>query len=183
MCEYNLGFKAANKLPMTECEQYEELLEQFLEGLDLIITKACESRESTIRTDVLDMAKVTTLPAILQPLMGKPSIKAHRCVVCGCTYPLNNHHIVRRSAGKMYVNGIELEKPVITLCGSGNASGCHGLAHENRLHFRWVTVPQKAVEKGLPTINGGHWEYKIFDEPIKYIDAIKSDRGWKRIST
>lgn len=77
------------------------------------------------------MAKVTTLPAILQPLMGKPSIKATRCVVCGCTYPLNNHHIVRRSAGKMYVNGVELDKPVITLCGSGNASGCHGLAHEN----------------------------------------------------
>ena len=129
------------------------------------------------------MAKVTTLPAILQPLMGKPSIKDHRCVVCGCTYPLNNHHIVRRSAGKMYVNGVELEKPVITLCGSGNASGCHGLAHENRLHFRWVTVPQKAVQQGLPAVNGGHWEYKIFDKPTKYIDAIKSDRGWKRIST
>lgn len=50
MCEYTLGFKTANKLPMTECEQYEELLEQFLDSSDLIITKACESRESTIST-------------------------------------------------------------------------------------------------------------------------------------
>lgn len=127
------------------------------------------------------MAKVNTVSELLQPLMGKPSVKADHCCVCGATHPLNNHHIVRRSAGKMYIGGVELKKPTVTLCGIGNASGCHGLAHENRLHFRWVETRQAAIEQGLPTILAGHWEYKIFSEPIKYEKAIETKTGWRRL--
>lgn len=126
------------------------------------------------------MAKVTTLPLELQPMMGKPSIKMDRCAICGKTWPLNQHHIVKRSAGKMYRGGIELEKPTVTLCGSGNASGCHGLAHQNRLHFRWVESLQPSGEYGLPMIRGGHWEYILLDEPTKYSKALEMD-GWRRL--
>lgn len=127
------------------------------------------------------MAKVTTLALELQPMMGKPSIKMHRCAICGQTWPLNQHHIVRRGAGKMYDgHGLELEKPTITLCGSGNTSGCHGLAHQNRLHFRWVESKQPCDEFGMPMIRAGHWEYILCDEPTKYSKALRM-RGWKRV--
>ena len=117
------------------------------------------------------MAKVTTLPAIYQPMMGKPSVKTCRCAVCGRTFPLEQHHVVFRSAGKMFVGCREIEKPTITLCGFGNnlqdANGrdyCHGLAHHRRLHFRW---------------NDG-WEYLRTDEPCDYLHALDMD-GWRSL--
>jgi hypothetical protein len=126
------------------------------------------------------VAKVTTLALELQPMMGKPSVKTCRCAVCGATWPLNQHHVVRRGAGKMYRNGVELKKPTITLCGSGNTSGCHGLAHQNRLHFRWVESRQPSGEYGMPTIEAGHWEYILLDEPTKYSKALEME-GWRRL--
>ncbi len=116
------------------------------------------------------MANVTTLPEFLQPMMGKPSICRVRCAVCGRTDPLEQHHIVRRGAGKMFdTDGVELEKPTVTLCGFGNhgadADGkpyCHGLAHANRLHFRWAD----------------RWEYILLDEPTDYLTALELD-GWR----
>lgn len=77
-------------------------------------------------------------------------------------------------------HGLELEKPTITLCGSGNTSGCHGLAHQNRLHFRWVESKQPCDEFGMPMIRVGHWEYILCDEPTKYSKALRM-RGWKRV--
>lgn len=126
------------------------------------------------------MAKVDTLPHHLRPLMGKPSIKIGRCAVCGRAYPLEQHHIVRRSAGKLFdETGREVEKPTITLCGFGNnlkdADGreyCHGLAHANRLHFRWV-------EAG-PIAHDGHWEAIVLDDPTSYLDALVIE-GWRRL--
>lgn len=135
------------------------------------------------------MAKVDTLDALLVPLMSAPSIRLDRCAVCGRPYPLNQHHIVRRGAGKLYRFGREVEKPTITLCGIGNnlmdADGhpfCHGLAHANRLHFRWVeaeTVPGNfgnygRTEGGI----GGHLEYLLLDEPTRYADALEMP-GWR----
>lgn len=125
------------------------------------------------------MAKVTTLPVILQPMMGKPSIIRHSCAICGRISPLEQHHIVRRGAGKMFdEGGHELKKPTITLCGFGNnladADGheyCHGLAHANRLHFRWVHTKQ-------PIAGAGHWEYLKTKEPVRYQTALKM-KGWK----
>lgn len=123
------------------------------------------------------MAKVTTLPAMYQPMMGKPSVRMARCAVCGRTWPLEQHHVVFRSAGKMFVEGREIEKPTITLCGFGNnlqdADGreyCHGLAHHRRLYFRWVDDDAIAC--------AGHWEYIHLDEACDYLTALRMD-GWR----
>ena len=123
------------------------------------------------------MAKATTLSAIYQPMMGKPSIKTECCAICGRFYPLEQHHIVRRSSGEMYdVNGRKLKKPTITLCGFGNnlkgdhGYYCHGLAHANRLHFRWVESTDSRVDTWkLNVLNCGHWEYLLTDEPTDYM--------------
>lgn len=123
------------------------------------------------------MYKVTTLPAMYQPMMGKPSVRMARCAVCGRTWPLEQHHVVFRSAGKMFVEGREIEKPTITLCGFGNnlqdADGreyCHGLAHHRRLYFRWVDDDAIAC--------AGHWEYIRLDEACDYLTALRMD-GWR----
>lgn len=128
------------------------------------------------------MTGKTTLPLYLQPLMGKPSLKLNRCAVCGRTYPLNDHHIVRRSAGRMYNERGELKKPTITLCGSGNASGCHGLAHGGRLFFRWVESSPKQNDAlySKYTPQGGHWEFLLTDEPMRAFYALRVETGWKR---
>lgn len=134
------------------------------------------------------MAKVTTLSAIYQPMMGAPSITTPYCAICGRHYPLEQHHIVRRSAGKMYDEfGHELKKPTVTLCGFGNnlkgADGyyCHGLAHANRLHFRWVTSNNRMeLLHGYEMWRGGHWEYLITEEPTDYVKALDME-GWRRL--
>ncbi len=105
-----------------------------------------------------------TLDRQLWPLMRAEEVRQGFCCVCGRTAPLNQHHLVRRSAGKLFRDGEELPKPTVTLCGSGNTSGCHGLAHSYRLHFRM----------GI-----GGLQY-IVTEPMKYSKALKM-RGWKPI--
>ena len=131
------------------------------------------------------MARADTLPEILRPLMEAPSIRLDRCAVCGRFSPLNQHHVVRRSAGRLYRAGVELPKPTVTLCGMGNvladADGrpyCHGLAHANRLHFRWVATGQPSGEWYGTTCAGGHLEYLLLDEPAAYADALGMD-GWR----
>lgn len=66
------------------------------------------------------MARVDTLPQYLRPLMDGVTVRTPYCAVCGRTYPLNQHHVVRRGAGKMHRGGREVEKPTVTLCGFGN---------------------------------------------------------------
>ena len=132
------------------------------------------------------MARVDTLPEMYRPLMMAGSIRAPHCVVCGRTYPLNQHHIVRRSAGKLYRNGMALPKPTVTLCGFGNnlrdADGrpyCHGLAHHGMLHFRWTgSVALKGSAMEPYDVNGGHLEYLRTDEPVGYLEALEMD-GWR----
>ena len=83
----------------------------------------------------------TTLAPIYHDLMHAPSVYSDRCVVCGAYRPLEQHHVVRRSQGELYEDGVKLKKPTLTLCGFGNLEGlygrplCHGLAHANKLHF------------------------------------------------
>ena len=124
------------------------------------------------------MARVTTLPELLVPLMDGPSVESPRCAVCGRTWPLNQHHIVKRSAGQLVRGGVVIPKPTITLCGSGNSSGCHGLAHQDRLHFRWVEADAGREGWYLTHVKGGHLEYLLTDEPESYLDALKMD-GWR----
>lgn len=135
------------------------------------------------------MARVDTLPEVLRPLMAAPSVRLGRCAVCGRASPLNQHHMVRRGAGALWRGGVELPKPTITLCGAGNlladADGrpyCHGLAHVNRLHFRWVA--SDAVGGGFGRYGrmeggeGGHIEYILLDEPTEYARALEMG-GWR----
>ena len=119
------------------------------------------------------MPRADTLPEILRPLMEAPSVRLRRCAVCGRWRPLEQHHMVRRGAGKLYRGGAEVEKPTVTLCGFGNnladADGrpfCHGLAHANRLHFRRVPG------------DGAHLEYLLLPEPTSYAAALGMP-GWR----
>lgn len=118
------------------------------------------------------MASVTTLPPALWPLMHLDAEtlerigNARRCAICGAAWPLNHHHIVRRGAGELYEGGRKLPKPTIVLCGSGNASGCHGKAHANMLHFR---------------NRGGRLEYLETDAPTKYEEALEMG-GWREVA-
>ena len=121
------------------------------------------------------MAKVTTIPELYWPLMNGVTIESDRCVVCGRS-PVQMHHVVKRSAGNMYRGGVRIPRPKLPLCGLGNASGCHGLAHQNRLHFRWVR-PREAFNRPTPQ-GSGHWEYLITDEPTRYERALEMD-GWR----
>lgn len=136
-----------------------------------------------------DMAKVDTLPEYLKPLMDGCTVRQNRCAVCGATWPLNQHHIVYRSAGKMFRHGVEVEKPTITLCGNGNTGGCHGRAHAHLLHFRWVKaeVPDPSVgyqPRSHPfTVRGGHWEYLETEEPMSEFEALEVEEGWKPVNS
>lgn len=131
----------------------------------------------------------STLDAALVPLMRAPSVRLGHCAICGRPAPLNQHHMVRRGAGALYRGGVEVPKPTITLCGYGNnlrdADGryyCHGLAHHQMLHFRWVDgAPTKpALAEEHPPC-AGHLEYLKTAEPTDYQTALGMD-GWRRVS-
>lgn len=90
------------------------------------------------------MLKTPTLDLELRPLMDIDSIETEVCAICGRPSPIERHHIVWRSQGKLYdENGKERPKPTITICGFGNnlrdADGvvyCHGAIHHRMLHLR-----------------------------------------------
>lgn len=114
----------------------------------------------------------STLPEVLRPLMECPSVALDHCAICGRPAPLEQHHFVRRGAGKLFdADGNEVEKPTVTLCGFGNnlrdADGrffCHGLAHANRLHFR----------------NRGGLQALVTEEPVDYMTALEME-GWRSL--
>lgn len=127
------------------------------------------------------MAKTTTLDRIYWPLMQAPTVRMNRCAICGRTWPLNQHHIVWRSQGNLYRDGVLVKKPTITLCGEGNnlygtapdgtrVMCCHGKVHHRMIHFRWVQHPEYA--------NAGHLEYIELDESTNYMEALELD-GWR----
>lgn len=73
------------------------------------------------------MKDVCTVNALLLPMMGRPSVRRPYCAVCGAAgMPLNQHHIVRRGAGRLVVGGEEAEKPTVTLCGGEARLVCVG---------------------------------------------------------
>lgn len=133
------------------------------------------------------MARVSTLDRLLVPLMDAPSVRLPFCAVCGRPAPLEQHHVVFRSAGRLYRNGVEVPKPTLTLCGFGNslrdAGGryyCHGLAHARMLHFRWVPAEGRDGLELVAPQGAGHLEYLLTGEPVKYADALGMD-GWRRL--
>lgn len=131
-----------------------------------------------------------TLDRLYWPLMRAPSVRLDHCAICGRPAPLNQHHMVFRSAGTLQRGGREVPKPTLTLCGYGNnlrdANGryyCHGLAHHRMLHFRWVASPPTFKrDNGNAQLGGGHLEYLKTDEPTSYEDALRMG-GWKKVRT
>lgn len=129
------------------------------------------------------MKDCCTVSELMLTMMGKPNIDNADGLCCVCGRPATDrHHIVKRSAGKLVVGGKEIRKPTVRLCGMGNAGGCHGLAHQGRLHFRWVKHDADAYEDGGHVVGSGHWEYLLTAEPMKYQDALEM-RGWRRFRT
>lgn len=131
----------------------------------------------------------STLDPLYRPLMRSPSVRLSHCAICGRPAPLNQHHMVFRSAGELYRGGRKVPKPTLTLCGLGNnlrdANGryyCHGLAHHRMLHFRWVPAPPRFHEDdGMAQMGDGHLEY-IRTGPCEYAEALRRE-GWKKVRT
>lgn len=94
--------------------------------------------------------------------MGGYEIRQNTCCVCGAHYPLNQHHVPPRSAGNIVQGSKKLPKPTLTLCGSGNTSGCHGKAEHRTLHFKF---------------REGKWWY-IETPPTDRLTALEME-GWK----
>ena len=134
------------------------------------------------------MAGKDTLPEIYRPLMKAPSVTAPHCVVCGATDGLNQHHVVWRSWGNLFDQwGRKAKKPTVTLCGAGNASGCHKKAHDRKLHFRYVEhdfmPPRGSVNMNGSVMvmgtKGGHLEF-LETDTTDYATALE-ERGWQHI--
>jgi hypothetical protein len=51
------------------------------------------------------------------------------CLICGKP-ATERHHVVPRSRGGS-------KGPVVSVCGWGNITGCHGRLHTGRVHLRW----------------------------------------------
>ena len=144
-----------------------------------------EKREKVKRPAPKD---ICTLNDEMLAMMKGHSVTADHCVICGRSEPLNQHHIVPRSAGELIQGGVKMRKPTITLCGIGNnlhdANGrtfCHGLVHHRRLHFRWRRGSEYYTIDSVDSASvrpNGRWEYLITDEPTKYSAALQMD-GWQ----
>lgn len=92
-------------------------------------------------------------------LLDAPSIEGDTCCVCG-RVATNHHHVIPKGMG-----GSKLEKriPTVPLCGMGNTSGCHGMAHSGRLFLDY---------------RGGRWMYYEANEPTTLLAAMSDDEGW-----
>ena len=95
--------------------------------------------------------------AFLRPLLDKPSIlDTDFCAICGRP-AIDGHHVIQKGMGG-YSKETERRIPQFRLCGFGNTSGCHGLAHKGRLHIYW--------DDGM-----GGWVFWVSEEPMKDFDA------------
>lgn len=127
---------------------------------------------------------ICTVPEFLRRLMGKPSLSNAQGRCCWCGRPAtNHHHVVKRSAGTWVKGGITISKPTILLCGDGNASGCHGKAHQGLLHFDWKEPDRKTAKFDLePAPYGsGYWVGQEFDEPMSQFEAMQIEEGWRKL--
>lgn len=90
-------------------------------------------------------------------LMDAPSIESRWCPFCGRP-STNRHHIVPRSAGGT-------DGPTVTVCGFGNAGGCHGKLHASRLHLdyrdgRWMYCETAEPTKTYTTLTDGAFSWR-----------------------
>ena len=140
---------------------------------------------------------VCTVDEVFKPMMGKPSIYADHCVVCGSTEILEQHHPVKRSEGKWIRDGREVRKPTLTLCRK-----CHSKVHSHGgyLWFRWKDAKIGEWASGNTYAAGGgcfeflelsyeearKWREKhplpngSLPSKIGYMNALEM-KGWRRI--
>lgn len=150
--------------------------------------------EPKVRVNPLD---ICTIDECFKPMMGKPSVHAPYCVVCGSTENLEQHHPVKRSEGKWVRDGREVRKPTLTLCRK-----CHSKVHSHGgyLWFRWKDAKVGDWVSGSSSITGAGWfEYLELSFPqanewmerhplpngklpskIGYMNALDM-KGWRRI--
>ena len=94
-----------------------------------------------------------------EALMHAPSVPDREdglCAVCRAAPATNRHHIVPRSHGGMW-------GPTVPVCGMGNASGCHGMLHDGRMHLYYTD---------------GEWRYHHCPNGCKLGEALEM-RGWR----
>lgn len=72
-----------------------------------------------------------SMPTDERELLGLPSFISPYCLCCG-EKATNQHHVIQKGMGGRS-KVIEDLIPTVSLCGFGNASGCHGFAHSGRL--------------------------------------------------
>lgn len=89
-------------------------------------------------------------------LYHAPSLHSPYCVICGKP-ATNQHHVVFRSQGGE-------GGATVSVCGFGNASGCHGKLHNRTLHLRFTD----------------RWQYLETDKPTKYQTALAMS-GWRDV--
>lgn len=74
-------------------------------------------------------------------LLGMPHMLDDYCQICG-RWATNRHHIIPKGMGGgskiTHFQGKKLYSPLISVCGSGNQSGCHGGFHNSRFKVEWV---------------------------------------------
>ena len=106
--------------------------------------------------------------AFTSEMLDRPSIGGERCAICGAP-ATNSHHVIQKGMGG---TAYESRIPTIKLCGSG-VTGCHGLAHEKRLHIYWDD-------------QRGGWVYYMTPRPMndfrcwqEYADRYAPVPGWR----
>lgn len=110
------------------------------------------------------MAQLRGLPYEYAECFGKPHVGASyahqamganmldqgaRCAWCGRP-ATNSHHVPPRSKGSFLFVGTNgytttLLPALVALCGMGNVSGCHAMAHRHSLAVRWVWETEQAA--------------------------------------
>ena len=116
------------------------------------------------------------IPEYQRRIFAAPSVRRDYCVVCGRPAQ-NDHHVIPncRKATREHP-----ESPTLSLCGMGNASGCHGEAHSHRLHFRAVPIE---VEFGGEIVTRYEWQYLRTEYGVDELTAQGIADGWKAVST
>ena len=94
-------------------------------------------------------------------LLDKPSIESDVCAVCGAK-ATNRHHVLIKGMGGL-PKSIESRIPLIPLCGMGNTCGCHKLAHDYAIEFRYDE--RDGLWKWRKTKHGGRW-YVCFGQQV-----------------
>ena len=94
------------------------------------------------------------------------------CEACGRTRAVTIHHRQYRSRG-----GSHDVHNLIAVCGFGNTSGCHGVAHTGEGETYGWSVPSWARPELWPA-----WRWDVRSWVIYYDQPDSKDRWWSEIT-